>query len=452
MTLGDRRPVTVVGAGITGLTAALHLHDHGHPVQVLEASDRIGGLLRTSPLAGRRVDEAADAFLIRRPEAVALCRRLSIDGELVHPAARSASVFADRRRHPLPPQVMGVPTDLRAVAASGLLDRAGLERLRQDVDQPAAALTGPDTTVGHEIERRLGRPALERLVGPLVGGINAGDPDRLSLATVVPQLDAAARDVEHPSLIEACRAQVSRARASGTDPAAPIFAAHPRGMAHIVDALAAALPAGTVLLSSPAESIEGPTVLAVPPAAAARLLGETPAAVAADHLSAIESASVALVTLAVPANSVDTDPGSSGFLVARDQGTLITACTFLSDKWAHLAPCGDGSQGTVLLRASVGRHGDERLADVDDDVLVTSVLEDLARTAALDAEPIEVRISRWPRSFPQYAPGHAERMAEAHADLRQNLPGVAVAGMAVQGVGIPACIASAHAAAEAAVA
>ncbi len=446
MTLGDGRPVTVVGGGVTGLAAALHLHDHGHPVTVLEAGARPGGMLRTSIVAGRPVDEAADAFLVRRPEALDLCRRLDLVGALVHPAARSAAVYADGARHPLPPQVMGVPTDLETVARSGLLDEAGLERLRADVERPAAPLTGPDTDVASEIERRLGPAVLDRLVGPLVGGINAGDPARMSLAAVVPQLDAAARDADHPSLVEACRAQLARARAAGADPAAPVFAAHPSGMARVVDALAAALPPGTIRTNRRAESITGPTVLAVPVQVAAGLLASTPATQAADLLAGIETASVALVTLAVRPGEVDLDPGSSGFLVPRDQGTLITACTAASAKWAHLAP--EQGDGTVLLRASAGRHGDGRAADLDDGDLVEAVLADLGRTAGLRGEPTEVRITRWDRSFPQYAPGHAQRMATAQADLDARLPGVAVAGTAVQGVGIPACIASGRAAAE----
>jgi oxygen-dependent protoporphyrinogen oxidase len=460
VTLGDGRPVTIVGGGISGLSAALHLHDHGHPVRVLEAEDRPGGKLRTSPLAGRPVDEAADAFLIRRPEALALCRRLGLDAQLVHPAARSAAVFADGALRPLPPQLMGVPTDLDATAASGLLDEAGLARLRQDLDQPSGALTGADTTVAAEVERRLGRQALDRLVGPLVGGINAGDPERLSLASVVPQLDAAARDREHPSLIEACRAQIARARSAGADPAAPIFAAHPAGMAALVEALEHALPEGTIQTGHPVEALadllpDRAAVLAIPAPAVAELLRPQPAArTARAHLAAVEHASVVMVALAVDPQDLDGSitPESSGFLVPRDQDTLITACTAASQKWAHLAADAPGADGTVILRASAGRHGDQRALDLDDPDLLERVLRDLARTAGLRGQPKLVRITRWIDSFPQYAPGHADRMDEVRADLRTNAPGVGVCGMALRGVGIPACIGAALEAAEQAVA
>jgi len=446
VTLGDGRPVTVVGGGISGLAAALHLHDHGHPVRVLEAADRVGGKLRTSPLAGRMVDEGADAFLVRRPEALSLARRLGIDGELVHPAVRAASVFADGERRPLPPQLMGVPLDLAAVVQSGLLDDAGLARLRQDLNHPAGALTGDDVTVAAEVERRLGRQVLDRLVGPLVGGINAGDPDRLSLDTVVPQLSAAARDTRHPSLVRACQAQVSAARAAGADPAAPIFAAHPAGMAHLVDVLAAALPPGTVELRSLVEDLDpllgdGPVVLALPAPATAGLLKATSAQAAADVMGAVEHASVVLITLAVrPEDISQRIAGSSGFLVPHDQGTLMTACTFTSHKWAHLGP--EHGHGTLLLRASAGRHGDRRATELDDADLTGRILEDLGRTIGLSGPPTEVRVTRWPGAFPQPCPGHIPRMQRVDEDLAQHLPGVAIAGMARLGVGIPACIQS----------
>lgn len=449
------RVATVVGAGITGLAAALRLADMGHQVRVLEASDRVGGKLRTSPVAGRMVDEGADAFLVRRPEALDLCERLDLANELVHPAARSASVFADNSLHALPPQVMGVPVDMDAAAASGLLDGAAMARLHRDRDHPEGPLTGTDVTVAAEIERRLGRQVLDRLVGPLVGGINAGDPTRMSLATVVPQLDAAARDTGHSSLVEACRAQLALARAAGADPAAPIFAGHPAGMAAVIDALVTALPPKSVELDHPVEDLTplltyGPVVLAVPATVAARLLASTPARAAARHLAAVEHASVVLATLAVrPGDLPGQSTPSSGFLVARHQGTLITACTFTSQKWAHLAP-GHGD-GTVLLRASAGRHGDQRALDLDDADLTNRVLDDLARTAGLNGQPTEVRITRWLDAFPQYAPGHQQRQDETRADLAANAPGLALAGMAVRGVGIPACIASAKAAADQAV-
>jgi oxygen-dependent protoporphyrinogen oxidase len=194
--------VVVVGGGIAGLAAAHEVVRQGGTVTLVEKDERVGGKLRTSPFAGRLVDDGADAFLLRVPWASDLCREVGIEGELVHPAARDAYVWSRGALRPMPPQLMGVPTDLDALEASGLVSPAGVEAARRDLTAPATPLAG-DEAIAAAIGRRLGDEVVERLVDPLVGGINAGDTRALSLAAVVPQLDAALRDPEHASLIEA---------------------------------------------------------------------------------------------------------------------------------------------------------------------------------------------------------------------------------------------------------
>ena len=452
-------PVTVVGAGIAGLAAAHELYRAGHAVTIVEADGQPGGKLRTSKFAGRLVDESADAFLLRVPWALDLCRTLGLDAELVHPAARNAYVFSRGELRPLPPQVMGVPTDVEAVARGGILSPEGLERLRDDLRHPTGPLTGPDAAIGASIEARLGTEALDRLVDPLVGGINAGDTRRLSLAAVVPQLDAVARDPGHASLVEAAAAAQRRAAAQpGADPGRPIFAAHPSGMARLVDALVDAMPDATWHRGRRAVAIEpldgpdrwrthlddgatvdGGVVLAVPAFAAAPLLAPH-AAGAAAVLGAIEHASVALVALAVRADDVSRPLDGSGFLVPRVEDALLTACSWASTKWSHLG-AGSGD-GTLVLRASAGRAGDERALDLDDADLVEQLVDDLGRTMGLSGAPTEVRVNRWVDSFPQYAPGHPDRIADVIRDLATRTPGLALAGAALHGVGIPACIRS----------
>ena len=127
----------------------------------------------------------------------------------------------------------------------------------------------------------------------------------------------------------------------------------------------------------------------------------------------------------------------SGFLVPRTEGRFVTACSFATTKWAHL---GAADPATVVLRASAGRYGDDRAIDLDDDAVVRAVLADLDDWLGLGADPIEVRVSRWRDGFPQYEPGHLARVAAVEADVAAQLPGVALAGAAYRGIGIPACI------------
>ena len=441
--------VVVVGGGVTGLTAARAAAVAGASVVLLEP-DRLGGKVQATAFDGGELDEAADAFLARVPEGVALCRELGIEGDLVSPAARRAYVWSAGALRPLPEgHVLGVPTDLEELAATGLVSAAGLEQARRDLADPLVAPAG-DVAIGPFLRGRLGDEVVDRLVDPLVGGINAGAVDELSLAAVVPQLDAAARSGA-ASLVEACRAQ----RAAAADPTAPVFFAPRRGMGALVDALAAdGRERGITVMSASATHLErrdggwdvvlgsgerleaGTVVVATPADHAAALLDGLPGAgPAVRFLASVPYASVAMVALAVDRGAVDRDLDGSGFLVPRVEGRTVTACSWTTSKWPHLH-----GEGTVWLRASVGRHGDDAALAVDDDALVAAVVDDLAATMALRGDVREARVSRWTRSFPQYRPGHLEAVAALDDDLAAAAPGVVVAGAALRGLGVPACI------------
>jgi oxygen-dependent protoporphyrinogen oxidase len=446
--------IVVVGGGITGLVAARDLLLAGARVTLIEPA-RPGGKLSTTPFGGGALDEAADAFLARVPEGVELCRELGLDGDLVSPAARRAYVWSRGELRLLPEaQVLGVPTDLDELAASGIVSTDGLERARRDLTTPLIA-PDADASIGALMRDRLGHEVTERLIDPLVGGINAGDTDQLSLAATVPQLDAAARSGA-PSLIEACRVQ----RAAVADPSAPVFFAPRAGMGALAAAvLADAADRGLEVVAARAIGLERESahwrvaleggralradavVIATPAGVAAGLL-RPHAARASSLLAAIPYASVALVSVAVDRAAIDRELDGSGYLVPRVEGHTITACSWTTSKWPHL---GDGS--TVWLRASVGRDGDDTTLALGDDVLARAVLADLADTMALRGEPSEVRITRWPASFPQYRPGHLDRVAAIEADLEAMTPRVAVTGAALRGLGVPACIRQGRAAA-----
>jgi protoporphyrinogen oxidase len=444
----ERVDAVVVGAGISGLAAARALALEGARVTILDPAP-LGGKLRTTPFDGGALDEAADAFLARVPEGVALCRDLGIDGDLVAPAERRAHVFSRGALRRLPQgQVLGVPTDLEELAASELVSAAGIERAGRDLTTPFAPPDG-DPSIGAVIRDRLGDEVAERLVDPLVGGINAGTTDELSLAATVPQLDAAVRSGA-PSLIAACQAQ----RAANPDPDAPVFFAPRGGVGALVGALTADLGRrGVEVVAQPAVGLdafdrgrwlvtdgagrayEADSIVVTTAAGAAADLIRAHAPEAGALLSAIPYASVALVALAVVRDAIDRELDGSGYLVPRVEGRTITACSWVTAKWPHLH--GDG---TVWLRASVGRDGDTRPLALADDALIGAVLADLADTMALRGPVEEVRLTRWPDSFPQYRPGHLERVDAIDADLAARAPGLAVSGAALRGLGIPACI------------
>jgi protoporphyrinogen/coproporphyrinogen III oxidase len=460
--------IVVVGGGITGLSAAyelVHAGDDRVEVTVLERDDRFGGKIRTQPFAGHPLDEAADAFLARVPDAVDLCHDLGLDDDLVSPAVRQAYLYSRGELRPFPEGVvLGVPTDLDALTSSGAVSPDGVARAALDLSMgPDPARFGvddpPDESVGAVVRRRVGDEVFERLVAPLLSGVHAGSADRLSLAAGAPQLAAALRD--HPSLIGGLQAQRAAA-----DPDRPVFFGLVHGSETLTEALVDALRvAGADLrLGATVEAIEpqdgraeaftvrvagtgewldaDAVVLTCPLDATATLLARlTPDAAAA--MSAVAYADVALVALAAPIDGIGRPLDGSGFLVAQPEGLLLTACSWASSKWSHLA-----DPNLALLRASVGRADDTRLNSLDDDELIDAVRADLATTMGLDGAPSEVRVTRWARALPQFEVGHLERVRAWRATLAADHPRIEVAGAGLSGLGIPACIGQGRAAAR----
>ncbi|MFF4148750.1 protoporphyrinogen oxidase [Streptomyces sp. NPDC001651] len=449
--------VVVIGGGIAGLAAAHRLLAGGRDVTVLEASDRVGGKLLPGRIAGVRVDLGAESMLARRPEAVALAREVGLAERLQPPATATASIWTRGALRPMPKgHVMGVPGT--ASALSGLLSQEGLARIERDADLPRTEV-GDDVAVGAYVAARLGREVVDRLVEPLLGGVYAGDAYRISLRSAVPQLYQAART--HDSLTEAVRG--IQAAAAARQQTGPVFMGIEGGVGQLPLAVAASVRArgGEIVTGAPVTELrrEGPTgwrvvagdrvlradavVVAVPaPAAAALLRAEAPAAAA--ELDAVEYASMALVTLAYRRADAAALPDGSGFLVPPVDGRTIKASTFASRKWGWIA---DEDPDVLVLRTSVGRYGETEILSRDDADLVAVSRRDLQEATGLDATPLETRVTRWTGGLPQYPVGHHARVARVRARVAE-LPGLAVCGAPYDGVGIPACIASAYAAVD----
>jgi protoporphyrinogen/coproporphyrinogen III oxidase len=434
--------VAVVGAGIAGLAAARDLVGAGAEVTIYEPG-HLGGKIRTERFAGRRVEFGADAFLTRVPDAVALCRELGMEADLVAPSAGHAALWWGDRLITLPADlVLGAPARLAGVARSGILSPLGL--LRAGLDSLLPATPPPsDVSVWELIAARFGGQVADRLVDPLVGGIHAGRTIELSAAATTPQLLSAAR--KRRSLTRALREATMGAAA----PQGPVFLAPQGGLGELTDRLVTGLITGgavierravervtegmsTVAIDGEDQPFDG-AVLAVPAATAARLLG--PAAPAG--LAGIPSATVTMVLLAYRADELAVPAGLSGFLVPRPGGRLMTACSFATSKWPHWS-----EPGTTLLRVSVGRDGDDRQDHLDDEALAAAVVRELGLALDTRAKPTEYRVVRWPDAFPQYRVGHLDLVAQIEEDLHRRAPTVALAGASYRGHGIPACIRS----------
>jgi oxygen-dependent protoporphyrinogen oxidase len=481
--------VVIVGGGIAGLAAAFLLRDEAVRVTVLEGSPRLGGKLSVSEIAGVAVDEGAEALLVTRPEGTGLIAQAGLDGDRVEPGTTSSAIWTLGALRPLPRrQFMGVPSDLAELAKSGVLTRDGVARASRDLDLPPTVRDG-DVPVAGYVGARFGAEVVDRLVDPLLGGVYAGRSEELSFDATLPALAAASR--RYRSLAEAARSLLpvpapdpaggpeepggpEEAPVAGTRSGGSVFTTLVGGLGLLPAILAKASGAEirtssmvrklsrgsadepvwplTVGSAAAEEGLEADAViLAIPARPASRLLAGVPGAAAAvTAFGEISYASMAIVTLAYPGSAFPgvglAALGWSGYLVPAVDGRAVKAVTFSTVKWPHLAAAtARGTEPLEIVRCSVGRIGEEAVLQRADDDLVALAAADLADATGVRGVPAASRVTRWGGALPQYTVGHLDRVARIRETVASQ-PGLAVCGAAYDGVGIPACIATAQAA------
>lgn len=469
-----RRSVAVIGGGVSGLAAAYLLRGAGLTVTVLEGSPRLGGKLAVSEVGGIPVDAGAEALLARRPEGVGLIEDLGLSARLEVPGTTAAGIWTRGNIRPLPRrQFMGVPVDFGELAATGIVSPDGMARARQDQVLPGTDPSG-DVSVTSRVAGRFGEEVVDRLVEPLLGGVYAGRCDDLSFEATLPALAHAARG--RSSLAEAAASLLPPAPAAATalgeprtaedngaatsarNAQPPVFTTLTHGLGTLPPALAEASGAIvrtgamvrelsrsssgwrlTIGSAHAPEQIEADAVIiAVPAIPASRLLAGITSQ-AASALAEIKYASMAIVTLAYPAGAFSQPLAGSGFLVPAVDRRAIKAVTFSTVKWPHLL---QAEPDLHIVRCSVGRLGEDEVLQRDDNQLAALAAGDLADATGVRGKPAQVRVSRWGGGLPQYSVGHLDRVARIRAGVAAQ-PGLAVCGAAYDGVGIPACIATA---------
>jgi oxygen-dependent protoporphyrinogen oxidase len=412
---------------------------------LVEASDRLGGKIRTDRVDGALIEAGADWFITQRDEAIELCKEVGLKDDLVPPAVGGVQVWSGGRMRPWPPGfVRGIPSSARHVLRCDLLSPVGRMRALTDLAWPRR-LAGSDTSIGGFVRRRFGREVLERLVDPMLAASRSGAAVDMSLAAGAPEIDAAARS--HRSVM----------RALGKAPGGDVgFLGVRGGMQRLVDALRAGLSRADVRTNTTAVGLSGAgdgytlelmdgaaiaatgVVLTVPAFAAAALVGGV-SPVAAEVLRTIDYAPAVVVGLVYDPGDVPTPPGASGFLVPSSDRGLLTACAWFSSKWPHAAP----PDGGAVIRCFAG----ERALGLADAELVEGVHDELEAAVGLRATPRATHIVRWERALPVYAVGHLDRVRAARRALAAH-PRLAIAGAGYEASGLPACIAQGQQAAR----
>ncbi|HEY2966427.1 MAG TPA: protoporphyrinogen oxidase [Actinomycetota bacterium] len=439
--------VVVVGGGVSGLTAAHRLleADPALDLAVLESEPDVGGRLRTATVGDLELESGPDSFVARKPWAVDLCRELGLD--LTEPGARDALIWTERGLVPLPASALGIPTDLEEVVRWPGLSRRGRVRALADLVRKARAPKA-DESIGSLVRRRMGDEVAERLTGPLLGGLFAGDVDRLSVGATFPEL--ARWERTFGSLIRGARAASSAAADAG-----PMFLRPHGGVGELPRALLERVGRARVRLGTPVRSVERDGEALVVRTARDAMLAEavvlaTPAFVAdglvrgldrpaAGSLGAIQYASTGIVHLVYPQGTAEALPEATGFVVPRGRAPM-TAATFVSRKWPEPA------FGTrAVVRCFVGAVGSEDVLDEPDEDIVDALCRHLAAFLRLPGRPTASSVVRWPRSMPQYEVGHLELVRAIEASLPA---GIFLTGNAYHGVGVADAVRSAGLAAE----
>ncbi len=450
--------VVIVGGGITGLATAHALEKSGEPcqVRVLEASPRLGGNLVTVNHNGFTIDGGPDSWVASKPHATRLAKAVGLGDELIGTRADTRKVYIvwQKQLHAMPEGlVLGIPTEWKPFAQTQLFGLDTKLRALLEPIVPRKIYAGDeDESIASFISRRLGSDICDRIAGPLLGGIFAGDPESLSVRSCVPQLVEA--EAKYGSLVKAMRVlrAARKATAIAGEHEASTFLSLKRGVGDLVTYVAhrlrdaelttdcaakrvARLPAGDPrgrwAVETTRETLYADHVaLTVPAHASAQLVGDLDPTLAS-MLGAMRYVSTATVFLAYRNYDVRHPLDAAGFLVPRAENRPILACTFVSSKWDHRAP-----SGQALLRVFIGGAGGEQHLALDDEGLTRLAREQLHDLLGIERAPVFTRIFRFNRASPQPTVGHLGRMRTLFERVAQ-WQGLHVAGNGFIGTGIP---------------
>jgi oxygen-dependent protoporphyrinogen oxidase len=455
--------VAVIGAGITGLTAAHRLAESTR-VLVLEADSRAGGQIRTERHGEFLFEGGPDALVAQKPAGIALCERLGLGGELsdLSGSAAPTQIFRAGRLHPVPEGfLMMAPTRLGPVFRSSLFSLAGKLRMAAEPLVPRRAEDQDDESLASFVTRRFGREVLDRVAEPVIAGLFTADADRLSLRMTMPRfLDLEAKEGSVTRGMRKAAASTGRARPFGHGTGRGGFVALRSGLSRIVEALVERLPPGSLRLDARVASVARSqgggfsVALASGEAIAAQaVVVACGAGDAADALEALDAdlaavlrrlryASCATVNVAYPAEAVGARLAGFGFFVPRTENLPILACSYVSEKFAGRAP-----EGSVVFRAFIGGATRPGALDRADGEIVRDVHETLRRILSIAGEPVLAKVYRAPRSMPQFDVG-AKALIDALDERATRHPGLFLAGSIAGAYGLPDCIKSGETAAE----
>lgn len=455
--------IAVIGGGISGLAAAFALEERRRAGADLdyvlyEASARLGGVLRTEHIDGCLVEAGPDSFITEKPWATDLCRAIGLGDQLIgsNDADRKTYILTNGRLVVMPDGLMFmVPTKVLPTGFSPLFSWKTKLRMTQELFHPPRA-ADHDESVAAFVERHYGSEMVDRLADPLLSGVYGGEAASLSVRAVLPRF--AEMERTHGSLGRAMLAARKKMAAGPRKPAPPLFTSLKDGMQHLAETVVTRLTPSSLLTNTPVQAIQAEAggwvisaglrsddfdrvIVALPAPAAAEVLRIASPEVSRE-LAAIQYSSSITVGLGYDRDVRQSLPPGFGFLVPRSEGKKLLAATFVHNKFPHRAP-----EDHALLRCFFAGGNAENVWPLADAQIIGIVRDELQQILGLRAEPLFARVYKWKSAMAQYGVGHLDRIDRIER-LRQHLPGLALAGNAYRGIGVPDCIRSGRDAAE----
>jgi oxygen-dependent protoporphyrinogen oxidase len=443
--------IAIIGGGISGLAAAFALEKYRREgvalgYELYEASPRLGGVLLTEHVDGCVVEAGPDSFLSEKPWAADLCREVGLSDQLIgsNYRQRKTYIVLKGRLVPMPDGlIFMVPTKILPVMRSRLFSSQTKSRMMREWFHPPKSSVA-DESVASFVERHYGPEMVDRLADPLLSGVYGGDASKLSLRAVLPRF--AEMEAQRGSLGRA----LTSSRQAATRASKPLFTSLKSGMQQMVEAVLSQLTPLALHINTPVQAIqqqdrnwivsagfasdEFDAVIISTSAQATAQIG-LPAELS-NALAAIEYTSSATVTLAYDLSVRKALPPGFGFLVPRSEGKRLIAATFVHNKFPHRAP-----DDRALIRCFLGGARDPSILDQSNDEILRIVRQELKQILNLAAAPLFTRVYKWKDAMAQYNVGHFERI-DAIERARRELPGLALAGNAYHGIGVPDCVRS----------
>lgn len=451
--MSETKKIVIVGGGITGLSAAYYLQKEvkennlPYEVKLVEASERLGGKVKTVKQDGYTIERGPDSFLSRKQPAVKLTEELGMGDQLVRNGTGQSYILVKNKLHKMPSGAyMGIPTSVRPFLFSRIFSPIGKFRAGFDFILPKGKEV-KDQSLGGFFRRRFGNELVDNLIEPLLSGIYAGSLDEMSMMATFPNFYQVEQD--HRSMIKGLQKTMpEKKRSTGKKPG--MFFSFINGFESMINKLEEKLGDDVISRNTAVDHVEkkdhgyhlllsngevykaDAVVMATPHYTLPKIFSQYDLF---EPFHDIPATSVANVALAFDKSAIKKDVNGTGFVVSRTSDFRITACTWTHKKWPNSTP-----DGKVLLRCYVGRPDDQSVVHLSDEEITEIVLNDLNKIMNITQKPEFSVITRWKNAMPQYTVGHKERIAGVRGRMGDELPGVFLAGSSYEGIGVPDCI------------